>query len=131
MDGHKALCFVRERYALPNGDNDRVYNQQLVIKAMIEKALSPSIITNYTSILDAVSGAIELNMDSKDIMKFIRAQLQDMSGYTFHSQQLSGWGDTRYGGAYYPYEPLYYMIPDENSVEQCKQMIKQMTYSSN
>ena len=131
LDGEKALAFVRERYSLPNGDNDRVYNQQLVIKAMIEKALSPSIITNYTSILDAVSGAIELNMDSKDIMKFIRAQLKDMSGYTFHSQQLSGWGDTRYGGAYYPYEPLYYMIPDENSVEQCKQMIKQMTYSSN
>ena len=131
MDGHKALCFVRERYSLPHGDNDRVYNQQLVIKAMIEKALSPSIITNYTSILDAVSGAIELNMDSKDIMKFIRAQLNDMSGYTFHSQQLSGWGDTRYGGAYYPYEALYYMIPNDDSVEECKQMIKQMTYSSN
>lgn len=131
MDGYKALCFVRERYSLPNGDNDRVYNQQLVIKAMIEKALSPAIITNYTDILNAVSGAIEFNIDSKDITKLIRMQLKDMASWTFNSQQLSGYGDSRYGGAYYPYEELYYMIPDENSVEQCRQLIKQMTYTAN
>ena len=28
MDGDKALCFVRERYSLPNGDFDRGKNQQ-------------------------------------------------------------------------------------------------------
>jgi len=128
MDGHKALCFVRERYALPNGDNDRVYNQQLVIKAMLQKAMSPTILTNYTSILNAVSGAVELNMGSNDIMKLIRMQLDDMASWTFTSQQLTGYGDTRYGGAYFPYEPLYYMIPNDDSVQQCSALIKQMTY---
>ena len=130
MDGYKALCFVRERYSLPNGDNDRVYNQQLVIKAMLEKAMSPTIITNYSSILNAVSGAIELNMDSDDIMKLIRMQLDDMASWTFTSQQLTGYGDTRYGGAYFPYEPLYYMIPDETSVQECGDVIRQMGYTN-
>ena len=34
MDGDKALCFVRERYSLPNGDFDRGKNQQKLLKAM-------------------------------------------------------------------------------------------------
>ena len=41
MDGDKALCFVRERYALPSGDFDRGRNQQRLLKAMINKAVSP------------------------------------------------------------------------------------------
>lgn len=41
MDGNKALCFVRERHALPNGDFDRGRNQQRLLKAMISKAISP------------------------------------------------------------------------------------------
>ena len=41
MDGDKALCFVRERYSLPNGDFDRGKNQQKLLKAMLEKAMSP------------------------------------------------------------------------------------------
>ena len=51
MDGDKALCFVRERYALPSGDFDRGRNQQRLLKAMINKAVSPKIITNYSNIL--------------------------------------------------------------------------------
>ncbi len=35
MDGNKALCFVRERHALPSGDFDRGRNQQRLLKAMI------------------------------------------------------------------------------------------------
>ena len=62
MDGDKALCFVRERYALPRGDFDRGQNQQRLLKAMIKKALSPQIITNYNNILSAVEGCFETNM---------------------------------------------------------------------
>ena len=53
MDGAKALRFARERYNLGGGDRDRGKNQMRVITGIINKAISPSIITNYTSILDA------------------------------------------------------------------------------
>ena len=59
MDGDKALCFVRERYSLPNGDFDRGKNQQKLLKAMLEKAMSPKIITNFNNILTAIEGSFE------------------------------------------------------------------------
>ena len=39
VDGSSALAFARERYNLPNGDNDRVINQQIVLKAIINKCM--------------------------------------------------------------------------------------------
>lgn len=127
MDGHKALCFVRERFSLPNGDNDRVKNQQLVLMAMLEKAMSPTIITNYTDILDAAEGAFETNMTSDDIMSLIRMQLDDMASWTFNRQTLEGYGAMLTGGAYSPYETLYYTVPYEESISECSSLIQQMT----
>ena len=68
MDGDMALCFVRERYALPNGDFDRGKNQQKVLKAMMDKAMSPKIITNFNNILSAIEGSFETDMSSNEIM---------------------------------------------------------------
>ena len=82
MDGDKALCFVRERYALPSGDFDRGRNQQRLLKAMINKAVSPKIITNYSNILQAVEGCFETNMSSEDIKSLVQTQLDDMSKWT-------------------------------------------------
>lgn len=45
MDGDMALCFVRERKRLKAGDFARGRNQQKVLSALIDKALSPKIIT--------------------------------------------------------------------------------------
>ena len=55
MDGTKALAYVRERYAFPNGDYQRGIHQMQVITAVIQKAMSPEILTNYGSLLFAVS----------------------------------------------------------------------------
>src|SRR5699024_4541924 len=74
LNGQQALGFVRERYALSGGDNDRVKNQQRVLSAMIEKAMSPNVITNYTEILDSISGSFETNMTTSEITSLIRMQ---------------------------------------------------------
>ena len=70
LNGDQALCFVRERYALPSGDFDRGKNQQRLLKAMLKKAMSPKIITNYSNILAAVEGSFETDMSSDDIKSF-------------------------------------------------------------
>lgn len=131
MDGEKALGFVRERYSLANGDNDRVKNQQRVLTAMLKKMMSPTIITNYTSILDAVSGSFETNMKSSDITDLIKMQIDDMASWDIKQIQLSGRGEQMLGGALMPDTPLYYMIPNQDSVNQCTAIIQEMMDGGN
>lgn len=126
MDGKTALAFARERYTYAEGDNHRVQNQQEVLKAMIEKAMSPSIITNYTSVLSSIEGSFETNMTSNEITDLIKMQLNDMASWDIQQIQLSGSGKLMTGGAYMPNNRLYYMIPDENSIAECSSIIKQM-----
>ena len=90
MDGDKALCFVRERYSLPSGDFDRGRNQQRLLQAMIKKALSPKIITNYNNVLAAVEGCFETNMSSDDIKSFISQQLDQGGSWEMFNAQVSG-----------------------------------------
>ncbi|MFV0395434.1 MAG: LCP family protein, partial [Coprobacillaceae bacterium] len=92
MDGDKALCFVRERYRLPNGDFDRGKNQQMVLKAMLEKVMSPKIITNFSSLLSAIEGTFETNMGDEEIRSLLNMQINDMSSWDIFSVQVSGTG---------------------------------------
>lgn len=126
MDGKKALSFSRERYSYKNGDNHRVQNQQKVLEAMINKMMSPAIITNYSSILENIDGSFETNMTSDEITSLIRMQLNDMASWDIQQIQLQGHGAMLTGGAYMPGNRLYYMIPDEESVNQCVSKIKEI-----
>ena len=92
MNGDKTLCFVRERYALPNGDFDRGKNQQKVLKAMLDKAMSPKIITNFNNILSAIEGSFETDMSSKEIKSLLNMQLNDMSDWAIYNVQVQGKG---------------------------------------
>ena len=56
IKGDEALAFVRERYELPNGDLDRAERQRLVVKAILEKGLSPETIRNPAKFTGFVSG---------------------------------------------------------------------------
>lgn len=126
MNGEQALRFVRERYSLANGDNDRIKNQQRVVTAMLQKAMSPAIIKNYTNVLDSIAGAFETNMTSQEITDLIKMQLNDMSSWDIQQVQLTGHGQTMTGGAYMPNNKLYYMIPDQSSVDYCSSLINKM-----
>lgn len=126
MDGAKALGFVRERYSLADGDNDRVKNQQRLLKAMIDKVTSPTVITNYNQILKAINGSFETNMSTDDIMALVKMQLSDMASWEFKSISLEATGQKMYGGAYMPDSYLYYAIPVESSVQECASLIERM-----
>ncbi|WP_454968599.1 LCP family glycopolymer transferase, partial [Gemella sanguinis] len=51
LDADHALAFVRERYGLTDGDNDRGKNQEKVITAMIKKLSTKEALSNYNSII--------------------------------------------------------------------------------
>lgn len=126
MNGDMTLAFVRERHGLNGGDNDRITNQQRVFKAILEKVMSPAIVTNYSSILNSVSDTFETNMPSSDMTDLIKMQINDMASWDIQQIQLSGTGKMMTGGAYMPNQNLYYMIPDESSVETCVALMRQI-----
>lgn len=121
LNGDQTLGFVRERYAVPDGDRQRSRNQMIAVEAMINKAISPSIITNYSSIMNAVSGSFQTNMSQKEMTDFIKQQLNDMKGWDIKQIQVSGSGSTLYSPA--NGFNSYVMVPNEATVENAKKLI--------
>lgn len=113
MDGDKALCFVRERYALPGGDFDRGKNQQRLLMAMLKKAMSPKIITNYNNILAAVEGSFETDMTSDDIKSLVNMQLDDMADWDIFNVQVTGEGKISYDMYSQKGKKTYITVPDK------------------
>lgn len=124
MNGKEALAYSRERHSFADGDNVRVKHQQDVLMAMLNKMMSSAVITNYTSVLTAVSGCFETNMASSDITDLIKMQINDNASWTFKQKQFIGTGVMQTGGAYMPDSKLYYMIPNDDSVKENLQAIK-------
>lgn len=124
MNGKEALAYSRERYSFADGDNVRVKHQQDVLMAMLNKMMSPAVITNYSSVLKAISGCFETNMASSDITDLIKMQINDNASWTFKQKQFTGTGVMQTGGAYMPDSKLYYMIPNDDSVKENLQAIK-------
>lgn len=91
LDGSRALAFARERKSFADGDFQRNRNQQIVLEAVLKKALSSStILTKYTSILDAVKDSVEINMPQEDMQKLIKMQLDGMPSWDFEKQSIVG-----------------------------------------
>ena len=57
VDGETALAFARERKAYVDGDYQRVRNQQKVMQAIINRAISSSALVNYTSFINSLESA--------------------------------------------------------------------------
>ncbi|MET4093968.1 LCP family protein [Arthrobacter sp. UYCu712] len=55
LDGTEALAFVRERYAFPDGDYQRVKNQQAYLRAVIARTFDAGKLTNPVTLHNVVS----------------------------------------------------------------------------
>ena len=115
VDGKKALSFVRERKSFSEGDRTRVENQAAMIEALINKAINPSIITKYTSLLNALDDSFITNLDFDDITNFIKIQIADMPKWEVENISLDGKDGYDYTYSYGGTK-LYVMIPDNETV---------------
>ena len=122
LDGEQALAFCRIRYAFASGDNQRGKNQMAVIKAVIEKAMSPKLLTNYTEILEAVAGSMEMTVPMDVIGGLVSQQLAEGGSWNVVSYSVTGTGGSEQspaaGGAV-----VYMMYPNQESVDKAKQLI--------
>lgn len=123
LDGERALAFCRIRDAFASGDNQRGKNQMAVIKAVIDKAMSPKLLTNYAQILEAVAGSMEMTVPKDVIGDLVSQQLAEGGSWNVVSYSVTGTGaydsSPAAGG-----EQLYVMYPNEDSVNRAKQLIQ-------
>lgn len=131
MNGEQALGFSRERYAFKDGDRQRGKNQQKVITAIINKALSSkTLITKYTNILNSLQSSFQTNMDSNKIYSLVNMQLDKMPSWNIESISLDGTGKSEYTYSYSG-QRLYVMEPDISTVNSAKEKIKEIMQINN
>ena len=127
MNSEQALGFVRERYSLDGGDNDRGKNQEKVISAIVNKLASLKSVSNFTSIVNNLQDSVQTNMSLDTINALANTQLDSGSKFTVTSQAVTGTGSTGQLTSYaMPNSSLYMMKLDDSSVESAAQAIKNM-----
>lgn len=125
FNGKEALAFVRERQNLPTGDNQRGRNQQALLKALIEKAMSPLILFRANGMINSVAGNSETNMSEKQIKSLVKMQLNDGKGWDVESVAATGNDSGKQWCYSYSDGPLYVTVPDWGSVEEIKEKINE------
>ena len=125
LSGREALVFVSERYAFTNGDIQRGENQMQVIKSLIDKVSSISIIKNAGEIIDAISENFETNMTGDEIASLLKMQMNDGASWDIVMNKVKGTDDLRttYSAGN---QELYVMIPDQQSVCEAKEMMQKI-----
>ena len=127
MNSEQALGFVRERYNLDGGDNDRGKNQEKVISAILNKFASLKSVSNFTSIVNNLQDSVQTNMSLNPINALANTQLESGSKFTVTSQAVTGTGSTGQLTSYaMPNSSLYMMKLDNSSVESASQAIKKL-----
>ncbi|MCE2217483.1 LCP family glycopolymer transferase CpsA, partial [Streptococcus thermophilus] len=94
MNSEQALGFVRERYNLDGGDNDRGKNQEKVISAIVNKLASLKSVSNFTSIVNNLQDSVQTNMSLNTINALANTQLESGPKFTVTSQAVTGTGST-------------------------------------
>ena len=121
LNGEQALAFARERYAYTEGDRQRTKNQQLVLMGIVDKITSPSIVQNYSSIMDAMSNTFSTTMSSSEISALIKYQINNNPKWKMEQYMVDGTGDTlmcaELGDA------ASVMVPDQSTVKMAKDKI--------
>jgi LCP family protein required for cell wall assembly len=125
LNGKQALSFARERYSFADGDRVRAAHQQEIISSIIDKVTSPSIVVNYTSLLDAMSDTFVTNLDSDNLKKFIKKILDENSKWEVEKLVLNGTGSLEYTYSY-PKQKLYVMLGDEEEINAAKEQINKV-----
>lgn len=96
-----------------------------VIEAMIDKALSPQILKNYTNIWNEVSDCVVTSMEYDEIADFVKTQLSEGTKWDVQKYSVTGFDlmTTAYstGSA-----QVYVMDPDMETVNQAKEYLRQI-----
>ena len=126
LNSEQALGFVRERYSLQGGDNDRGKNQEKVIAAIIKKLTSTKVLSNYNEIIGNLQDSVQTNMQLPTMMNLINTQLETGGSYEVTSQAITGQGRNDLPSYAMPGSNLYVMELDQGSLTKAKETIQKV-----
>ena len=125
VNGKKALAFCRERHHFANGDHQRGRNHQHMIEAILNKAMSPSVLQNFSSLLKESKKMFQTSMSTKKIVSLCNMQLDDMARWKISYANAEGTGSksTTYS---MPSLRAYVCIPNQDSINKITKKIKKV-----
>lgn len=130
LNGEQTLVFARNRYDLAQGDIDRGYNQQTIVRAMINKLTTVRDVNTLLNILNTVSNNLDTNLTTEEILSFYNIFKQIITSNSYQNDNvlnikqliLSGKGKMIYYSNLKM--NLWNYILDEDSVEEAKTEMK-------
>ena len=122
LNGEQALGFARERHSFNTGDVQRGKDQMEVIKGVIQKLSSKEMLTNFDSILAAISDSIQTDMPTDTMYSLVRYQLENNLTWSVDSYTVTGY-DASNTTFSMPGFYAYVMVPNEDTVNEAKQLI--------
>lgn len=114
LNGKQALAFARERHAFAAGDIQRGKNQMEVIKGVINKMASPAMLTNFSDIMNAISGNFQTDLSMDQLTSLVRMQLNDGAKWSIDTYAVVTKGGMNYCYSYRG-SKLYVGYIDKNS----------------
>lgn len=125
LSGEKALAYARNRHQFAGEDNARGKHQSQIIEGIINKAVSPAILTKYNKLLSSLQNGVMTNIEQKDITDLVNMQLDKNIKWQIETISLTGTDsyNTTYstGGL-----KAYVMKPDEKSIANAKIKISEI-----
>ena len=122
LNGEQALGFARERYSFNIGDVQRGKNQMEVIKGVIQKLSSKEMLSNFDSILAAISDSFQTDMPTDTMYSIVRYQLENNLTWSVDTYTVTGF-DASNTTFSMPGFYAYVMVPNEDTVNEAKQLI--------
>lgn len=125
VNGEQALAFSRERKSFASGDNQRGKNQEAVITAIINKMLTPSMLTKAMDIIRELDDCVQTNVSMDQLSKLIQMQLDSGGSWSILTVNAVGTGDknTCYSSGS---QLLYVMNPNQVSVDSISDKINRI-----
>lgn len=121
LDGKAALRFVRDRYSFGEGDRARGRHQMAVIKGVIESAKSSKIITNYSELMDEMSGCFQTNASKTLVGRLVQLTLDRARGdWTVLTYSVDGSSSTDFAYSLGCY--AYVMVPYPETVDYARKL---------
>lgn len=126
FNGKEALAFSRERKIYATGDRRRGENQQNVLKAIMTKvSTTPALLTNYNEIMNVLNGSFQTDIETNEMTKFIKYQIDKMPSWNIKTYNLNGYNS--YNVTYSLGSLVrFVMEPDMKTVEQGSNYINGM-----
>jgi len=122
LDGYEALNFVRSRKQFVDGDFQRGRNQMAAIEGILDKVMSPAILTSYLSLMDSIAGTFSTNFTDTEIADLVRMQLDDGAEWHISSYEVAGWPDSAI--CYSMGDEVSIVFLDSDSVDESRNMIQ-------